>query len=232
MWCRKLGSQAMKDFPCPDKVKAFFSGLMTEVRHLLSFHRINTTAYHPQTNGLVERFNRTFISMLAKTAEQEGRDWDQHLSYVLFAYRASAQQSTQESPFFLLYGRDPRLPTEAALTPEKTCAQVDLKEFGVDLVDRMSHAWNLAKTCVKKAQGRQKRYYDQRARPPTQGERVFLFKPAEKSGETRKLARPFDGPYRVVAITDSTASICRVDKPQEEPILVSLSRLRRCPEEI
>lgn len=42
-----------------------------------------------------------------------GRDWDQRLPYVLFAYRASAQQSTQESPFYLLYGRDARLPMEA-----------------------------------------------------------------------------------------------------------------------
>ena len=65
-----------------------------------------------------------------------------------------------------------------------------------------------------------------------EGERVFLFKPAEKSGQARKFARPFHGPYRVVEVDSNTAKICRVDKPDEEPILVALERLRRCPEEI
>ena len=48
--------------------------------------------------------------MLAKTTQKGGRDWDQNLPYVLFAYRASEQQFTHESPFYLLYGHDPRLP--------------------------------------------------------------------------------------------------------------------------
>lgn len=66
-----------------DRGRSFLSGLMKEVEALLGFHKVNTTAYHPQTDGLVERFNCTLISMLAKTAERGGRDWDSHLPYVL-----------------------------------------------------------------------------------------------------------------------------------------------------
>ena len=55
--------------------------------------------------------------MLGKTVEKNGTDWDQRLPYVLFAYKSSLQLSTNESPFFLLYGRDPRLSTEDALCP-------------------------------------------------------------------------------------------------------------------
>ena len=94
-----------------DRGQAFLSGLLKEVERVLGYKKVNTTAYHPQTDGLVERFNRTLISMLAKTVERDGKDWDQQLPFVLFAYRASQQQSTQESPFFLIYGRDPRLPS-------------------------------------------------------------------------------------------------------------------------
>ena len=90
-----------------DRGRSFLSGLMAEVRKLLGIHQVNTTAYHPQTDGLVERFNRTLISMLVKTVERGGKDWDEHLPFVLFAYRASEQQSTCELPFFLLFGRDP-----------------------------------------------------------------------------------------------------------------------------
>ena len=67
----------------------------------------NTTAYHPQTDKLVEHFNRTLLDMLSKTVKPGGQDWDAHLPYVLFAYCATVQQSTGESPFFLLSGRDP-----------------------------------------------------------------------------------------------------------------------------
>ena len=98
---------------------------------LLGFHKVNTTAYHPQTDGLVERFNRTLTAMLAKTVQRGGRDWDQHLPYVLFAYRASLQESTQESPFFLLYGRDPRLPNESVLSPSKSRQLTDLVELSL-----------------------------------------------------------------------------------------------------
>ena len=80
---------------------------MSDVCKLMGIHKLNTTAYHPQTDGLVERFNRTLTDMLAKTVEKIGRNWDERLPYVLFAYRASQQESTRESPFFLLYGRDP-----------------------------------------------------------------------------------------------------------------------------
>ena len=64
----------------------FLSNLLCEVYSLMGMHKLNTTAYHPQTDELVERFNRTLTDMLAKTVKANGRDWDQHLPFVLFAY--------------------------------------------------------------------------------------------------------------------------------------------------
>ena len=159
-----------------DRGRAFLSGLMKEVETLLGFHKVNTSAYHPQTDGLVEQFNRTLTSMLAKKTEKEGRNWDQHLPYVLFAYRASQQQSTRESPFFLLYGRDPRLPVEAVMSPVQTKKLVDLKEYGSWLASKMSAAWELARKSIGKAQKRQKDFHDQKRRSPSfsVGERVLV----------------------------------------------------------
>ena len=90
--------------------------------------------------------------MLAKTVERGGKDWDQRLPFVLFAYRASQQQSTMESPFFLLYGKDPRLPTYPVMSPMKTKKVVDLKEYGVELMSSMSEAWEIAGHYINKAQ--------------------------------------------------------------------------------
>ena len=72
-----------------DRGRAFLSGLMRELETLLGFHKVNTSAYHPQTDGLVERYNRTLTAMLSKTVEKTGLDWDERLPYVLFTYRAS-----------------------------------------------------------------------------------------------------------------------------------------------
>lgn len=79
----------------------------------------------------------------------------------------------------------------------KAKALVNLKEYGSELVTRMSEVWELARSSVEKAQKRQKANYDKKRRPCNfvVGEHVFLFKPADKTGASRKLARPFHGPY-------------------------------------
>ena len=118
---------------------------------LFGFHKANTSAYHPQADGLVEHFNRTLTAMLAKTVEKGGKDWNQRL---LFAYRACQQQSTLKSTFYLLYGRDPRLPIDSVLCPAKAKKLKNIQEYGCELTTKMSEAWELAKQCVKKAQKR------------------------------------------------------------------------------
>ena len=60
----------------------------------------------------------------------------------------------------------------------------------------------------------------------------FLLKPAERTGEKQKLTRPYHGPFRVVKLMPNNAYIKRVDKPEAEPLLVAVDRLRRCPDEI
>ena len=121
-----------------DHGRAFFSGLIKEVQGFLGFHKANTSAYHTQTDGLVERFNRTLTAMLAKTSEKGGQDWNQHLPYVLFAYRECQQQSTRESPFYLLHERDPRLPNDAMLCPAQVCQSVYLQKYGQKLKVKIS----------------------------------------------------------------------------------------------
>ena len=69
-----------------DRGRNFLSDLMREVYHLMGIHKVSTTAYHPQSDGLVERFNRTLTDMLSKVVDRQRRD--KHLPYVLFAYRA------------------------------------------------------------------------------------------------------------------------------------------------
>ena len=64
--------------------------------------KLNTTAYHPQLDGLVENFNRNLRAMLAKYATRFGVNWDEHLHHLLFAYQTKPHKSTGESPFMAM----------------------------------------------------------------------------------------------------------------------------------
>ena len=83
-----------------------------EIKHLFS------TPYHPQTNGLVERFNRTLCESLAKLG-QGSDDWDLFIAPTLFAYRTSKNATTKMKPFYLVYGRTANLPIDSQSQPEE-----------------------------------------------------------------------------------------------------------------
>ena len=80
-----------------DRSPNFMSELFLEVCRLLDVKKVNISGYHPQCDGLVERFNATLTGMIAKTTQCHGRDWDRHLPYLLYAYRSTVQSSTGKS---------------------------------------------------------------------------------------------------------------------------------------
>ena len=143
---------------------------------------------------------------------------------MLFAYRA----------FFLLYGRDPQLPTEEALCPRESRHQTNLETYKSTLMIGLADAWEMARAEVKKAQRNQKRYHDRHAQtvPFQRGDRVFVHKPGLKRGKAHKFYRPFQGPYRIIEIWGTGAEVLLIEKPKAGTIRVALDRLRRCPKEI
>ena len=98
-----------------DRGTNLLSHLMLDVCKLLGIRKLNTTAYHPQADGLVERYNRTLKAMLRKHAARFGSQWDQFLPGVQWAYRNTPHEVTGGKPSFLLYGFDCRMPSEATI---------------------------------------------------------------------------------------------------------------------
>lgn len=91
-----------------DQATTFMSCVMKDVCKLLRIKQVRTSVYHPQTDWLVERFDKTLKQMLKKVIERDGWNWDQLLPHLMFSVREVPQASTGFTPFELLYGRGPR----------------------------------------------------------------------------------------------------------------------------
>ena len=217
-----------------DRGANFLSALMMDVCKLTGIEKLNTTAYHPRGNGLVENFNKSIRSMIAKHAQTHGPNWDLYLQHLLFAYRTKPHGSTNESPFYLLYGRDARLPTETVLSPTRIAYSVDLDDYKIELTRGLSTAWKIAQNSIAAAQKKQKKQFDQKAKDVkyVPGDRVMVYMPHEDTGKLRKLALPHHGPYRVLEVLPNGLSLRPVDRPEEQPILVNRDRVTKCPTEL
>jgi len=156
----------------PDKVLSdqgtqFTSKLMKEVGRLLSMKQLTTTPYHPQCNGLVERFNGTLKSMLKRMCSERPPDWDRCINALLFAYREAPQESLGFAPFEMLYGRSVKGPLRILRqlwTREQSDPEVRTTyQYILDLRNRLQETWKVANEELRKHQGIQKRQFDYRA---------------------------------------------------------------------
>ena len=140
-----------------DQGREFVNALSTQLYAIThTEHRI-TSAYHPQTNGLTERFNQTLTRCLAKVVNESQSDWDEKIDTVLMGYRASRQASTKKSPFFMLFQQDMKLPIDNE-DPGSICTKID------QLLQSRGEAFKDAEANIASAQKKQK---DRDIRPKT-----------------------------------------------------------------
>ena len=95
-----------------DQGKAFMGQVITHLCELYGLQKLRTSPYHAQTNGQVERMNQTIICMIGKLEEDRKACWSKHLPELLLAYNATHSAVTGYSPYYLLFGRRPRIPVD------------------------------------------------------------------------------------------------------------------------
>ena len=98
-----------------DQGKTFESNLFQEMTKILGIKKTRTTPYHPQSDGLVERMNRSLKDMLSKVVNSQQDDWDLRIPQVLLAYRTMVLTSTGFSPHRIMFGREARMPIDLML---------------------------------------------------------------------------------------------------------------------
>nr|XP_054769552.1 uncharacterized protein LOC129277391 [Lytechinus pictus] len=179
-----------------DQGSNFMSGIFQQVMKELGIKQIKSSAYHPQSQGALERNHQTLKTMIRAYCEDYPDDWDKGISFLLFATRDSPNESTGFSPFELVYGHEVRGPLK--LIKERFMVQdddVNLLDYVSKFRERLSKACDVAKEHLKVSQGKMKAEADKNAKERSfkPGDKVLVLLPLQ--GEPLK-AR-FNGPYIV-----------------------------------
>ncbi len=196
-----------------DQGTAFMSRTLRELYELLGIKSIRTSVYHPQTDGLVERFNRTLKTMIRKFVHEDTKNWDRWLEPLLFAVREVPQASTGFSPFELLFGRQPRGVLDV-LRETWEDGPSDIRneiQYVLDLRTKLHTLGRLSMESLLQAQDRQSRLYNQgtRLRKFAPGEKVLVLLPMSSS----KLLAKWQGPFEVTRrIGDLNYEVVHTDR--------------------
>ena len=127
-----------------DKAREFISKGIKQLGHKLGSKMITTSGYNPTGNSSVERFHRYMNAALAIVYEKIRADWDDYIPAVLFSYRASINDATGYSPFFLEHGRDPQLPINN-LFPYLRHGEEKEENFVTKIVEKLEFAFGEAR---------------------------------------------------------------------------------------
>ncbi|CAI5649652.1 unnamed protein product [Oreochromis niloticus] len=148
-----------------DQGRNFESLVMQQLCELYRVAKSRTTPYHPAGNGQCERFNRTLHNLLRTLPSSRKRDWAACLPHVLFCYNSTPHQGTGESPFFLMFGRDPRLPIDFLLGRVQDPVPGEVQDWVAEHQARLMVAFEGARARLSLAADRRKERHDQRVHP-------------------------------------------------------------------
>nr|CAD2179014.1 unnamed protein product [Meloidogyne enterolobii] len=217
-----------------DNATAFTSEFFKSFCAMLYINKTYAVPHWSQGNAVTERSFRTFHNILAKYINKDQPDFDEHLEFANFCYNTSVHYSTNETPFFLMYGRDPIFCVDLILDPKvrEPVALNDEAEIKQKLIVSLRQAWKYAAESNRDAQLRAKTQYDKLIRNPTItiGDRVLLRNYTGKVGTSKKFHLPWKGVFRVIGIDGVRVTITSCNSPQSNPRIVHINQLKKCVE--
>src|SRR5581483_3992244 len=181
-----------------DRGSHFNNEIVKELCNKFEIKHNKTSSYHPQTNGLVERFNQTLCETLAKLSETES-EWDNHIEEALYAYRTRKHSTTGLTPYYLTFG----------ITPNQPIDDIDVNVSDEELYEReeeilsLNKKRNKIKNEIKEKQQKMKDYADRNRKNTSQfqiGEKVLLKDTSLEKQWSGKLKSKWKGPYLIYKI--------------------------------
>lgn len=215
-----------------DQGRQFESALFKELCTRLCIDKTRTTPYRPQSDGLVERLNRSLEEILSKYVCSNQKDWDEQLPWAFMAYRSSVHESTKFSPCKLMLGREIELPIDLIYGPHPQHEDfIDetqvVNEHMIQITQNMWKVHEKARQNMVNASENQKKQYDIKSYQHSykKGNVVWLYTPTRVKNISPKLQRKWDGPYFIVTVlSDVTYKIQK--NPSSRSQVVHHDRLK------
>ena len=194
-----------------DGGKEFCNKLAEELFVKLNIQHTKTSPAHPQCNSQVEVFNKTVAKYLSSFVDQSTLDWEQYIPMLMFSYNTSYHSTIMTTPFELLFGMKPRLPS----LPHQDVQRVHYGEsFASERLLELQKARQIAEQHMADKSQQIKQTFDKQSQPHNfrVGDLV-LFAEHDFRGKNRKLATKWVGPAEIINITDTNVKIkCRNNK--------------------
>lgn len=209
-----------------DQGANFTSEIIKSLCTLMGVKKIQTSAYHPQSNGRVERFHRTINTMLSNYVRKDGTDWDKWLPLALMAYNATPHSATGYTPNYLVFGRE--IPKPSPFRTEPDFAKIDQEDYIGGLSERLQEAYREAREESQRCWSANAKQYNKRAREAnfSMGQWVYLHCPAVPAGQAKKFYRPWKGPFRIMKVPSPLNAEIELDRGLRK--VVHFNRLKPC----
>jgi len=213
-----------------DRGANFTSALLKETCRLLKIQKLQTSSYNPQANGICERMHKLLIDMISHFVRKDARNWDEYVPYAIMAYRAMPHCSTGYSPYYLVFGREMRLPIEDDWRPlvnSHIIKENEYEEHVKQLVERLREANKVAGQQSRTSHNNAKRYYDRQTKLQSfkKGDFVYVRDPTYKRGKAKKFSHRYKGPYAIeekissliykIRLDDGTFTIVHINRLKE-----------------
>ena len=205
--CDHLITHWISRYGCPmtfqsDNGNAFVGDLTKELLKRSHIAQAHSTTYNPQTNGLVERQNRTLVNMLRVYCSRYMTDWDKYLPQVAGAYNSTQHSTTGISPFMMLTGKERAMPL-TFFYPEYEGKKTSPQAYVKEAIRRQQELNELCRRNTAQAQMKQRKKYDEKilqAKPYAVGQYVWVFQKVIPPKGTKKLLKKWRGPFMITEV--------------------------------
>lgn len=185
-----------------DRGQNFMSKIVAALCNIFQVTRHHTSSYHPQTNSVCERTNSTIAQCLRTYCSKNQLNWQTVLPSIMMAFRMSpSTQSTEMSPFQLLFGTEMNVPFDTNLIPTDSAPQ-NVRTHMENLKHTLQITQQIAKENIELTQQKTKTRYDTRTAEPQYqlGDKVLLRTMKTPKGLSPKLQDKYEGPFYIVTI--------------------------------
>lgn len=191
----------------------FLSKVFKEVCQLLKIKQTSSTPYHPQSNGSLERSNRTLGEFLRNFTEKDHLNWDTKIPYAMFCHNSTIHSATKFQPYQLVYGNPVSIPSSLTKDPE---LQYNYEDYHFEIKKQLQESHAIARNNLLEAKHKSKERYDKNANHRTfeVGQKVLL----QDKTSHNKLCPKWLGPFEVLEIDLNNKNVTIKRKAKRQKI--------------